>query len=198
MKKLLLTAAAVFAFGFTNAQETKFGVKAGLNLGNLTGNTTDEFVDSGTNMRPSFHVGGFAEIKLSDKFAIQPEVLYSVEGAKQDIDGQSEKLIWDFQFVNIPVMAKFYATDKFSIEAGPQIGFLTKAELTFDGDTIEDLKEGDVTKSTAISGNVGVGYNFTDNISASLRYSLGLSNIIDVDGYELKSNVLSLSASYRF
>jgi len=28
MKKLLLTAAAVFAFGFANAQEFKFGVKA--------------------------------------------------------------------------------------------------------------------------------------------------------------------------
>ena len=197
MKKILLTAAALFAFTFANAQETKFGVKAGLNLGNLSGNATDAFVNEDTKMRTSFHVGAFAEIKLSDKFAIQPEVQYSVEGAKQDIDGESEKLIWDLAFVNIPIMAKYYATDKLSIEAGPQIGFLTKAELTFDGDTVEDLKE-DSTKSTAFSGNFGVGYNFTDNISANLRYSLGLSDILDVDGYELKSNVLSLSVGYKF
>ncbi|MCL9806141.1 PorT family protein [Flavobacterium amniphilum] len=197
MKKILLTTAALFAFSFAHAQETKFGVKAGLNLGNLSGNATDAFVDEDTKMRTSFHVGGFAEIKLSEKFALQPEVLYSVEGAKQDIDGESEKLIWDLAFVNIPVMAKYYATDKLSIEAGPQIGFLTKAELTFDGDTVEDLKE-DSTKSTAFSGNFGVGYNFTDNISANLRYSLGLSDILDVDGFELKSNVLSLSVGYKF
>ena len=197
MKKLLLTTAALFAFTFANAQETKFGVKAGLNLGNLSGNATDAFVDEDTEMRLSFHVGGFAEIKLSDKFAIQPEVLYSVEGAKQDISGESEKLIWDLAFINIPVMAKYYATDKLSFEAGPQIGFLTKAELTFDGDTVEDLKE-DSTKSTAFSANLGAGYNFTENISAGLRYSIGLSDILDVDGYELKSNVISLSVGYKF
>ena len=75
--------------------------------------------------------------------------------------------------------------------------FLTKAELTFDGDTVEDLKE-DSTKSTAFSANLGAGYNFTENISAGLRYSIGLSDILDVDGYELKSNVISLSVGYKF
>ena len=32
MKKIIMTAAAVFAFGFANAQDVKFGVKGGLNL----------------------------------------------------------------------------------------------------------------------------------------------------------------------
>jgi len=41
MKKLLLTAAAVFAFGLANAQETKFGVKAGLNMADLGGDDAD-------------------------------------------------------------------------------------------------------------------------------------------------------------
>ena len=62
MKKLLLTAAAVFAFGFANAQEVKFGVKAGLNINTITGGYL-----SGTS-KVGFHVGGLAEIKLSDKF----------------------------------------------------------------------------------------------------------------------------------
>lgn len=196
MKKLLLTAAALFAFGFTNAQETKFGVKAGLNLGSLSGDIEDAFVNSDMNMRPSFHVGGFAEIKLADKFAIQPELLYSIEGAKQDVDGESEKLIWDLQYLNIPIMAKYYATDKLSLEAGPQIGFLMKAEATFDGDTVADFK--DDSKSTAFSLNLGAGYNFTENIFGSLRYTLGMSNIIDEDDFDSKSNVLALSVGYKF
>ncbi|WP_136668744.1 porin family protein [Flavobacterium sp. H122] len=196
MKKLLLTAAAVFTFGFANAQETKFGVKAGLNLGNLSGDIEDAFVDSDMKMRPSFHVGGFAEIKLNDKFAIQPELLYSVEGGKQDVDGESEKLIWDLHYINLPVMAKFYATEKLSIEAGPQIGFLTKAEATFDGETVVDFK--DDSKSTAISLNLGAGYNFTDNLFGSLRYSIGMSNIVDENDFDSKSNVLALSVGYKF
>ncbi|MCL9807829.1 porin family protein [Flavobacterium luminosum] len=196
MKKLLLTAAAVFAFGFANAQDVKFGVKAGLNLGTLTGDLENAFVNSDMKMRTSFNAGGFAEIKLSDKFAIQPEILYSVEGGKQDVSGESEKLIWDLAYVNIPVMAKFYPIEKLSIEAGPQIGFLTKAEATFDGETVADFK--DDSKSTAISLNLGAGYDFTKNIFGSIRYNLGMTNIIDENDFDSKSNVLSLSVGYKF
>jgi hypothetical protein len=196
MKKLLLTLAAVFTCSFANAQEAKFGIKAGLNLGNLSGDLENAFVDSDMKMRPSFHVGGFAEIKFADKFAIQPELLYSIEGGKQDVDGESEKLIWDLQYLNIPIMAKYYATDKLSLEAGPQIGFLMKAEATFDGDTVVEFK--DDSKSTAISLNLGAGYNFTENIFGSLRYSIGMSNIIDDDNVDSKSNVLALSVGYKF
>ena len=196
MKKILLTAVTVFAFGFANAQEFKFGVKAGLNVGTLSGDFEDTFVNTDMEMRPSFHVGGFAEIKLTDKFAIQPELLYSVEGGRQDVPGESDKLIWDLAYINLPIMAKFYPIPKLSIEAGPQIGFLTKAEATFDGDTVADFK--DDSKSTAISLNLGAGYNFTDHIFGSLRYSIGMTDIIDENDFDSKSNVLALSAGYKF
>ncbi|WAC02882.1 hypothetical protein N7U66_04435 [Lacinutrix neustonica] len=67
MKKLLFTAAIV-ALGFTtvNAQEVKFGAKAGVNLATIGGDAED--VDGLT----SFHVGGVAEIMVSEKFSVQP------------------------------------------------------------------------------------------------------------------------------
>lgn len=185
MKKLFLTAAAIFAFGFANAQETKFGVKAGLNMADLGGDDAD-----GIDSKIGFHVGGFAEIKLSDKFAVQPELVYSTQGGK--VDGGK----YNFDYLNIPIMAKFYATEQFSIEAGPQIGFLMSAKVKPDsGDSI-DVK--DELKSTDFGANIGLGYNFTENISANLRYNLGLSNIVDADGAELKNNVFSLSVGYKF
>ena len=78
MKKIILSAVAVMAFGFANAQEVKFGVKAALNVASLTGDVED------VSSLVGFQVGGFAEIKLSEKFAIQPEVLYSAQGAESD------------------------------------------------------------------------------------------------------------------
>ena len=188
MKKLVLTAAAVFAFGFANAQETKFGVKGGLNLSNVNGDI------SNNSSRLSFHVGGFAEVKISDKFAIQPELVYSVQGTKVDV-GASEDVVYDLQYINIPVMAKFYATEQFSLEVGPQIGFLATAKARFDGNS-EDIK--DSFKSTDFGVNFGAGYNFTENISAGLRYNLGLSNIPDADGADAKNGVFSLSVGYKF
>lgn len=188
MKKLLLTAAAVFAFSFANAQETKFGVKAGLNLANLSGD-----VDNNSS-RLSFQVGGFAEFKLSDKFAIQPELLYSAQGTKLDV-GASEDVVLALDYINIPVMAKYFATEKLSLEVGPQIGFLTSAKAKFDGES-EDIKDG--LKSTDFGVNFGLGYNFTENISAGLRYNLGLSNIADDDNADLKNGVFALSVGYKF
>lgn len=185
MKKLLLTAAAIFTFGFANAQETKFGVKAGLNLADWSGDEAD-----GIDSRVSFHVGGFAEIKVSDKFAVQPELLYSSQGGKAD--GGT----YNVDYINIPIMAKFYVAEKFSIEAGPQVGFLMSAKAKPDSGDDQDIK--DELKSTDFGVNLGLGYNITENISAGLRYNLGLSQVVDADNVDIKNNVFSLSVGYKF
>ena len=38
-------------------------------------------------------------------------------------------------------MAKYFITDKFTVEAGPQIGFLVSAKS--DGEDVKDIKAGD-------------------------------------------------------
>ncbi|HEU4790930.1 MAG TPA: porin family protein [Flavobacterium sp.] len=181
MKKIILSAVAVLAFGFTNAQEVKFGVKAALNVANLTGD-----VDNASSI-VGFQVGGFAEIKLSEKFAIQPEVLYSAQGAK------SEGETFNLGYINIPVLAKYYVAKSFSLEAGPQIGFLTSAKIES-----EDVK--DFVSSTDFSLNLGAGYDFTENLSAGLRYNFGLTNVYDTDLSDdsIKNGVFSVSLGYKF
>jgi opacity protein-like surface antigen len=198
MKKIMLTAAAVMAFAFSNAQETKFGVKAGVNLHTLTGDVEDQSSKIG------FQAGAFAEFKLSDKFAIQPELLYSTQGTKFE-EGDDE-IKYNLSYLNIPVMAKYYVAEKFSLEAGPQIGFLLSAKGKYDfvedgvsvsGD--EDIK--DSFESIDFGLNFGAGYDFTENLSAGLRYNLGLSNIAkteDGNDSKVKNGVFSLSVGYKF
>ncbi|KUJ61824.1 hypothetical protein AR687_11450 [Flavobacteriaceae bacterium CRH] len=192
MRKIILSALAVIAFGYTNAQSTRFGVKAGLNLTTFAGGN---YYDA--NSLVGFHVGGFAEIKIIEKLAIQPEVLFSTQGAKFDggFDGD-----WDtkLNYINIPVLAKFFITKQFTVEAGPQIGFLVSAKE--DG---QDAK--DFYKSTDFGFNFGAGYNFTDNLSVGLRYTVGLSNIGDYETDDTeeyldspKNSVLALSLAYKF
>ncbi|PZX92907.1 PorT family protein [Flavobacterium aquariorum] len=181
MKKILLSAIAVLAFGFTNAQGVKFGVKAALNVATLTGDVED------ASSLVGFQVGGFAEIKVSEKFAVQPELMFSTQGAS--FDGFDSKL----NYLNIPVMAKFYVAKSFSLEAGPQIGFLLSAKE--DG---EDFK--DFASSTDFGLNLGAGYDFTENLSAGLRYNIGLSNVSDFpgDSSSIKNGVFSVSLAYKF
>ncbi len=46
-------------------------------------------------------------------------------------------------YINLPVLAKYYIFEDFSIEAGPQIGFLLNAEHEVEGDydSSRDMKE---------------------------------------------------------
>ena len=206
MKKIILTVAAVCAFGFTNAQETKFGVKGGVNFANLSGDIEDNSAKVG------FNVGGFVEIKISDKFSVQPEFSFSTQGAKSEysetFNGSTikyeDKL--NLSYLNIPVMARFYVADKFSLEAGPQIGFLLSAKAkseatdgTNSGSEEEDVKSS--FESTDFGFNFGAGYDFTSNLSAGVRYNLGLSNVAKTeagDDTKIKNTVLSVSLAYKF
>jgi len=202
MKKVLLSAVAVMAFMSVSAQETRFGVKAGANLATFTGDVDD------AKSKVGFHVGGFAEIKLTDKFAIQPEILFSTQGAKSEESALGSKAEYksNLSYLNIPVMAKYYVAEKFSIEAGPQIGFLlsAKEKYEFSGNGVSESGEEDAKdfyKSIDFGVNFGAGYDFTENLSVGLRYNLGLSNIAETEegsDAKVKNSVFSLSVGYKF
>jgi hypothetical protein len=190
MKKIILTVVAVFAFGFANAQETKFGIKGGLNLANFSGD-----IEDGSNLT-GINIGGFAEIKLSDKFALQPEVMFSGQGSDSD-EGS-----FNLTYINVPLMAKYYVADKFNLEAGPQIGFLTSAKLKMDGNSIDSKR---FFNSTDFGINFGAGYDFTEKFSAGVRYNMGVSNIFSdefIDALQedvnVQNSVFSLSLAYKF
>lgn len=191
MKKIILSAIAVMTFALTNAQQTKFGVKAGLNLTTFAGGN---YYDAKSLV--GFQVGGFAEIKIIERLSIQPEVLFSTQGAK--LDGGSGDLDRKLNYINVPVLAKFYITKQFTAEAGPQIGFLVSAKSN--GNDVKDAY-----KSVDTGFNFGLGYNFTENVSVGLRYTVGLANIGDykVDTTQQyydspKNSVLALTLAYKF
>lgn len=186
MKKLLLVA-VITVIGFTNgnAQEIKFGVKAGLNLAFITGDNTEDFTPN-----TDFHVGVMAEWKVSDKFSLQPELIYSGQGADTNIDSEGRVAL---NYLNIPLIGKYYVTERLSLEAGPQIGFL----LSSKGGSINYK---DFLKSTDFGANIGVGYKLDNGLNFGARYNLGLTNILDVDGFSDKNRngVVQLSVGFFF
>ncbi len=179
MKKLLLIVFVVALTYNMNAQTT-FGVKAGVNFASAGGDDAD-----GLDSRTSFHVGGVATIGVSEKFSIQPELLYSSQGASEGSDDLK------LDYLNVPVLAKIMVAEGFSVEVGPQIGILLSADA--DG---EDVKE--FFKSSEFSGAIGLGYQMETGLNFSARYTLGLGNIADVDDGDWKNNVFQVSVGYSF
>lgn len=207
MKKIILSTLLVLAFGFTYAQKAEFGIKGGLNSSNFSGDT------EGMDFKPrvGFNIGAFAAIKLSEKITLQPEILFSTQGAKAenvsaDVNGvnYTADIKFNLSYINVPVMFKYYVADKFNLEAGPQIGFLTSAETStqlvgYSQTVDQDAK--DYFESVDFGFNLGAGYDFTKNVSAGIRYNIGLSNVLKTqpgDNSESQNSVLSLSVGYKF
>ncbi|MDN3672164.1 porin family protein [Flavobacterium branchiarum] len=180
MKKLILGAVLFLATATTmQAQFLQIGAKAGVNFANLNG--TDVQTDAIT----SYHAGLVAEIKLLDRFSIQPELLYSTQGAtyKNALGEFKDKL----GYLSIPVLAKIYLSDSFSLEAGPQASFLLSQKNDFD---IKDAKTFDFALAA------GLGFKVTKNIFIQGRYGLGLTEVSK--DAKAKNSVFQLSAGFMF
>ncbi|MFT3737483.1 MAG: porin family protein [Breznakibacter sp.] len=184
--------------------QPKFGIKAGLNLSNLKGE--DESMDA--RVAPLF--GAFAEFGISDKLAFHPELVYSMEGAKDKYseveagyDYSSEETI-KLGYLNVPLLLKYKIGSGISVLAGPQVGFLldakSKWELSEDGENTsgtEDIKE--YLKSTNFGLSFGAGWECEKGIGIDARYNLGLSNIYDGEGDgEMKTKGFQIAVFYKF
>lgn len=202
MKKFF-TIAAFIAIGFSaNAQqEVKFGPKAGVNFASLS-NTEN------SKMLTGFYVGGVAEIKFSDKFSVQPELMYSAQGVKTEISvlGITATGTQKIDYINIPILAKYYIAEGFSVEAGPQFGFLVKAEgngsVSASGVSGSDKTDNkDSFKAFDFGIGAGLAYDLSNGFFVNARYNFGLSDISKEkeDGQKsINNGVIQVGVGYKF
>lgn len=190
MKKLIVLAVALLLVCSAKAQmDITVGPKAGFNVTNITNQNAKNKI--------SFHVGGFAEFKINDFFSIQPELLYSRQGARDKEDGVKYKL--RVNYLNIPVLARLYVLEGLSVDLGPELAFALNArDKVKAGGTTTKVKLKDVN-TVAVNFALGLSYNWED-LMFSARYNLGLSNVFDKEKWDgnNKNHVFQLSVGYRF
>lgn len=180
MKKLnVVLILFLLLFQTSHSQSIKFGVKAGLNYANTTGSEIK------TNAISNYHVGLVAEINILEGFAIQPELIYSTQGATYKTVDQD--IMNELGYITIPVMLKINLSDNLSLELGPQAGFLLSEKNKF------DAKKVDTFDFTA---NAGLGLKITNSLFAQARYGLGLTEI-KTDS-KIKNSVFQLSLGFLF
>jgi len=197
MKKMFFIAAiAVFGMNSADAQ-VSFGVKAGPQMTNLIGDDADE-LDS----KIGFNVGGYANIRFSEQLAFQPELLYSLQGAKAEEMGTDVTM--NLSYINVPLMMKWYAYEGLNFEFGPQIGFNIASKVKVDGSAFDiadgtyDFDEvyGEDVETVDFGLNIGAGYELPMGLNFGIRYSHGLTDIIkDSDS---KNSVIALGVGYTF
>ena len=187
MKKIMIIS-AMFLTTTAFAQKFEIGAKAGVNISNFTGHS--DWQNAKTNSLVGFHAGGFVSFFLGNTFAIQPEVLFSSQGAKYQDATHNENLT--INYINVPVMLKLRSTSGFYIEAGPQLGF----KISESSSSIDSL-----AKTTDLSIAGGIGYHSKIGLGIGARYTAGLSKVGDfkpANGINpnFKNGVIQISLFY--
>jgi len=187
MKKIIFLP-LLLTMGIVNAQ-LQFGLKGGVNVSNFTGGDFNNIEKSSL---VAFHAGGLVRIKF-DHLVIQPELLFSSQGAKLD-DGVTEA-DYKVSYVNIPIMVQWQFNGGFYIEAGPQAGFKISEDIP--NSTIEDF-----AKSTDLSIGLGLGFLKNKGLGIGARYMVGVSKVGDFDSANIdpdfKNGVLQFSIIFVF
>ena len=198
MKKTILILSAVLMSMSAMAQ-VDFGVKAGFDMTHFWGK------DLPHGMKPSYQAGLFMEYHFNDKVSIAPEVTFASEGGKfkvgKDILGinvaamglKDVDLTFNTNYVNVPIMLKFYATPSFSIDLGPQVGFNVYSKVSGEGESL-DLKDG--TKTVDVGVGLGATYFLTENVFLQGRYTMGLTKVFDDS--DVKNGNIQLAFGYKF
>jgi hypothetical protein len=185
MKKMIVVAiVAIFSVVSINAQKITYGGTVGYS--NLIAKASFQGISSSSG-ESGLYVGLFVDFKISNEFHLQPEVQYS----KIFVNGESGNELL------IPVMVKYYVAEKFSVQLGPQFDLI--------------LDESPGIKKLGIGLATGIGYDITQNLFATARYSLGLNNRLDDDAFLLdefgdisiddistKLNFFQVGLGYRF
>jgi opacity protein-like surface antigen len=187
MKKTILFTVLLVAISMNmQAQLVKFGIKGGVNYANQNGS---DITVNGSNYQTdaitSYHAGLIAEIKLVDSFSIQPELLYSTQGATYK--NAFEEFRNELGYLSIPVLAKINLNKFVSLELGPQASFLLSERNNFD---VKDAN----TFDFAVVG--GLGLNITKNLFIQGRYGLGLTDASK--DAQVKNSVVQVSAGIKF
>lgn len=164
-----MAAVAVFGLSNVNAQ-SQFGVMAGYT--NITAKAKAQGL-SLSQSESGFFIGGVADFTISEKFHIQPEVLYANAS--------------EMNFLYIPVLAKYMVSTDFSVLAGPQANLV-----------LDDMQEG--FNSFGIDLTFGANYKITENFFLEGRYGFEITNRVTDGGSDLKGsyNTLHIGVGYMF
>lgn len=102
----------------------------------------------------------------------------------------------NFSYLTLPVMAKFYISKGFNLEAGPYFGYLLSTSpntTVIDGAqiNIENLNGG-----LDVGVGIGLGFETQFGIFVGARYNIGLSDM--AKNLQWKNNVATISIGWLF
>ena len=190
MNRKVLVLAAGLLLAQAGKAQFHIGVKGGVNLSKIQGRSFKEEFNTG------YHLGGFAEIGLGKKFAIQPEVLFNQYQTRTDTSFRQvySNVLSDassgnvkLNYLSVPILLNYKLGKIFALQAGPQFGVLINKDQNLLQNGQQAFKNGDFS----LLGGVQLSLS---KLRLQGRYAVGLNDINDItSSNKWKSQAIQLS-----
>ncbi len=204
MKKIFL-GLTVLASSLSFAQQ--FGVKAGLNLSNISNTSTA--VD--TKMKTGFYAGVTATFPITESYSIKPELVYNQMGAKTDlydfggIIGQVSTTT-KLDYLSLPIMLQYNLPSNLYLEVGPEFSYMLSSNQTLNTVFLSPSTDinMDYLNRFNVGAGVGAGLKINENLGINARYTFGLTgigkdgNVTDYVLSNSKNNNLQVGLDFNF
>lgn len=200
-KKLMTLLLAMMACMSANAQ-IQFGAKVGLDLTNFWGK------ECGHQMVLNYQAGLLMEYKFHPHFGISPEVVYAAQGGQERVQDSENRILiesdkrYRTNYINVPVMLKYYPAQDFSIDFGPQVGFNVYSKYKIGRHEVTNYK--DMTHAVDMGLGLGCTYDLDKNAFMQVRYTMGLTRAFkpinsywEIQDYR-KNNNIQLAFGAKF
>lgn len=152
-----------------------FGIKSGINIA-----TTKNLIEFPKN-RIGWYAGASAIIQLHKNFFLQPELLYSSKGERTDkIIGAQDKSVSRLNYLNVPILIGYKIDRKTVFVLGPEIGWLTSAQLKYYNGKFMNVSKNYPPKFD-LGLDIGITYNIIKRIGMEVRYNYGFNTLYTVD-----------------
>lgn len=198
--------------------QISWNAKVGMNMSNLTGLEENS-------MKVGFNIGVGMEYQFTEMWSIQPSLMFSTKGTKQDFseDGYKDEYTYNPMYLELPIMAaaRFAIADNQNIvvKAGPYlaygIGGKVKNSWSDDDESGEDKydifkdvkdEDGDIVNAASKKFDFGIGVGVAYEINkffVDLTGSFGLTKLSDgINAKGEKTSVknmnFSIGVGYKF
>ncbi len=180
--------------GVAQAQIFTFGIKGGSSINKISGASFEKKFDYG------YHLGGFAQVKLTKKITLQPEVLFNQNNTTVDsnfaalynsIYNPNYRKNITLKYLSIPLVVNYNLNKLLSLQAGAQYGILMNGNQDLFQNGQQAFTNGDFAVLTGVQLKVW-------RILLTGRYIIGMQSINDVDNTDKwKSQTAQLSVGIR-
>jgi len=200
MKKIIICIISLMSF-YEGYAQTSLGIKAGANASTVFTKNNASGTPFEMNIKgpvAGYYIGVFKSIDLVSRIGFRPELILSRKGFRSEMPHlPNNNTTTRFYYLNLPLLLSYKSTEKFSLLAGPEIGYLLRSSA-INEENSEAYESFDSKKKSDVGIALGLNYNLSPGIAVELRYSHGFTRLSPYKSLtDMQNRAVQLGLAYN-